>query len=119
MEDKVAYYMNILNIFIKHYNRCNETNINMFTGVDTLDGTNDMMEEFYEHLTEFKESGEDDKRLYAYEDIDADDFEQLYGLGVNGNLICVCRILIPIIEYISKEVDWVQVKWQIIPLKMN
>jgi predicted GNAT family N-acyltransferase len=93
--------------------------MHMFSGINTIDVTNDIMEEFYEHLTEYKECDDDDKRLYAYDEIDADDFEQLFGLKVDGNLICVCRILIPIIEHIAKEIDLVQTNWQIVPLKIN
>lgn len=113
------YYLNLLNVFIMHYNTLNNTNIHMFFGINEIHETNDILEEFYEHLAEYKRCDEDDKKLHAIDRVELDDYEQLFGLQVNGQIICVCGILIPIIEYIVKEIDWTQGLWQIIPLKFN
>lgn len=114
-----AYYMNLINVFVKYYNTSNKTNINMFHGLNTLEDTNDMMEEFYEHMYDYKESDDDGKQLFTLDEVVVDDFEQLFGLKVNDNIICVCGLIIPILEYIVKEIDWVETNWKIIPLKMN
>lgn len=119
MENPASYYMNLINVFIKHYNTCNGTKINMFHGIDIFEDTNDMMEEFYEHINDYKESDDDNKQLFSPDEITVDDFEQLFGLTVNDNIICICSLMIPILEYIVKEIDWVKINWKIIPLKMN
>lgn len=116
MDSETSYYTNILNIFIKHYNTFNKTNINMFTGLDKYEDTNDMMEEFIDHLTQFKESDDDEKRLYNMNEIQKENFEQLFSLRINENIVCVCGILFPILNYIATEIDWINVDWKIIPI---
>ena len=117
--ENTGYYINLINAFVKHYNMCNETNKHMFHDIDEIDGTNDLLEEFYEHLGQFKESEEEDKKLFSPNDINPDSFEQLFGLSVNGKVICVCCLLIPLLDYIVKEIDIVKTQWKIIPLKIT
>lgn len=119
MEQNISYYTNLLNIFIKHYNQCNNTNINMFHNIDTIDDTNDMMEEFYEHLTDYKQCDEEYKQIFSPQEAPIDNFEQLFGLKINGKMFCVCALMIPILEYIAKDIDWVKTNWNIIPIKME
>ena len=109
----------IINIFVKHYNMYNDATVNMFCGIDTLDGSNDIMEEFYEHLDDYKNSADDDKQIFAPNEILFDDFEKLFGLKINENIICVCSLMFPLLNYIAEHVDWTHTKWMIVPLKME
>ncbi len=117
MDGNPAHYVNILNIFIKYFNHGKKQKRHLFHGIETDDQTNDIMNEFMMHITEYKESDEDGRTMYRYNEIDRDDYEQLYGLIVRGELICVCGLLIPILDYIAKEIDWVQEKWKIISIQ--
>jgi hypothetical protein len=116
MDFKAKYIENILNIFVKYYNSANGTNINMFNGINEYEGTNEIMEEFMDCLQEFKESDENIKRLLNISEIHIEEYERLYGLRINENIVCVCEIVFPIINYISKEIDWANVDWKIIPI---
>lgn len=117
--EEMSYYVNILNIFMKHVNMYREKTTHMFDNVKTDDDTNDIMEEFYEHINQFKESDENIRRIYAYDEINVEDFEQLFVLKVDDKIICACELLFPLLDYIAKEIDWVQCKWKIIPIKMD
>jgi hypothetical protein len=114
MDFDSAYFENILNIFIKYYNLENATSINMFTGINEYEETNEIMEEFMDHLMEYKENDENIKKLMNINEINIEDYEKLYGLQIDENIICVCEIFFPIIIYIAKNIDWKNINWKII-----
>lgn len=114
-----AYYTDLLNVYIKHYNEHNNTTYNLFQNIENDGDTNDIMEEFYEHMNDFKKSLEYDKKLYTQESINVDEFDTLFGLEINGRIVCVCKILFPILMYIVSDIRWTEVNWKIIPLKYN
>lgn len=117
--DNISHYVNIMNIFVKHYNVTNDCNINMFHGVETLDDTNDMMEEFFEHITQSKECTPMERELFSCDEIKIHEFEQLFELKINDTPICACSVLLPLLEYIAKSIDWVKTDWKIVPLKID
>ena len=119
MCDTGSYYMTLLNIFIKHYNQTNGTHIHMFDGIENITDTNEIMEEFADHTHQFSECDIYSKSLYSPTDVNFDDFEQLFGLRVNDNIVCVCEIMLPILMFIAKEMDWVNADWRIVPLNMK
>lgn len=114
MNTEESYMANILNIYMKYYNSTNKTNLNMFHSIKTDDETNDTMDEFMEHIKQFYESDDYSKQLISIDDIDVDSYEQLFGLKIDNQIICVCEILYPILDYIAKNVDWVKVNWVIV-----
>ena len=118
-QPNISYYVNLINIFVKHYNNSNERKIHMFENIEKMDDTNDMMEEFFEHINELKENDIEDRRLRPYDDIDIETTERLFGLKINNKIVCVCKLMIPIMEYIAKDIDWVKTDWQIVPLIMK
>jgi len=114
-----AYYVNLLNIFIKHYNNYGDKSINMFHGIETDENTNDMMEEFFEHITQFKEANEYEKQMLAPDNVVIDDYEQLFELRVDSGSVCFCSVMFPLLDYVAREIDWVQCDWKIIPIKLE
>lgn len=114
-----SFYLTMLNIFIKHYNDTNGTNVHMFQNIDNMDDTNEIMEEFMDHIAQFNQSSNDDKQLYNPTDIEVDDFEQLFGLKINDNIVCACILMIPLLIFVSHELDWVKTDWKIIPLSIH
>ena len=114
-----SYYTNLLNIFIKHFNDCSDNKINLFHGIEMDDNTNEIMEEFFEHINQFKEATEYDKKIFAPDEIIVDEYEQLFELRIDGCCICYCAIIIPLMDYVAREIDWVKTNWKIIPIKMS
>lgn len=103
----------IINVFLKYYNNEHECNKNMFQDIDEYEDTNEILEEFYDHVTECNEVPESCKKLYSPEEINLEQFEQIYGLFINGECICLCEILFPILQYLSEECDWATIDWKI------
>ena len=114
MDFDAKHIENILNIFVKYYNTTNGTNYNMFSGIDDYSGTNGIMEEFTDCLAEFRNCDDVNKKLLNVSEIHVEEYEELYGLKINENIVCACEIIFPLINYIAKEVDWVNVDWSII-----
>lgn len=114
-----SYYMNLINIFVKYYNTKNQSKHHLFHQIDKYEDTNEMMEEFAEHISIFNSSDEIEKKMYNLSEIHTEDFEKLYGLKINENIVCVCEILIPLLDYIAKEVDWIQTDWKIISINLD
>jgi hypothetical protein len=90
----------------------------MFANIQTEE-TNEIMEELAEHANQYKTYPQECRKIYSPTEINFDDFEQLFGLMINDNIICVCEIMMPLLQYITEEIDWVNVKWQIIPIKVE
>ena len=114
--DEEEYYVKLMNIFIKHYNTINHININMFDGIKEYEDTNNIMEEFMAHIDEFKTSDENTKKIYGIKEINIENFDQLYGLMIDDDVICVCEILIPLIKHIADNLNFVEVNWKIKPM---
>jgi hypothetical protein len=114
MSNEETYLTNILNIYMKYYNSDKNQKLHMFHSIQTEEETNDTMDEFMEHMKQFYESDDRSKQLINAEDIDVDSYEQLFGLKINNQIVCVCEILYPILDYVAKNVDWVKINWKII-----
>ena len=119
VDNSESYYMNMINIFVKHFNNYSDEKTNMFSGIETDDNTNDMMEEFFDHMAQFKEASEYDKKIFAPDEIIIDEYDQLFELRIDGFCVCYCAIMIPLIDYIAREIDWVKTNWKIVPVKME
>jgi len=91
----------------------------MFDGIENITDTNNIMEEFEDHITQFTENDNESNMLYCPTEINVDEFEQLFGLKINDNVVCVCVSMMPIIMYIAKEMDWTVVDWKIIPINIK
>jgi hypothetical protein len=115
-EDDSEFFMSLINIFIKYYNTANGTTSNLFSDIEYYEDSNDIIDEFLLHIDEFKSSSDLDRKLYSIQEINTEDFDQLFGLRVNDNIICCCVLLIPILQYIAKDVDWKHVEWKIVSL---
>ena len=75
-----VFYMSIINIFIKYYNMTNETNINLFQNIDYYEDINDIIASFFKHISEFKSATDIEKKIFSVQEIDDDDFDNLFGL---------------------------------------
>lgn len=110
-------YENIINVYIAYYNKRENTNINMFSGISTMDDLNPIMNEFFAHMDEFNESDEMDRRVYNPSEINTAEYEELYAVCVEGSIVCVSKLLIPIINFISTHIDWYHKKWNIVHIE--
>jgi hypothetical protein len=100
----------------------------MFININNCDefSTNREMEFVYEIIYKYNINlGKDSKLCDIYEPenikyyLNDDDYTELYGLSLNGQIIKVCPSLFGIITYIAHEIDWknIDISWTIIPLK--
>lgn len=110
MED---YYEKIINTYIKYYNYKNNTTYNFFDGVSDENDTNEIMEGFRDLLFEYNESSEDEKQLYKPYEVNLDEFEEIHGLFVGDDLVCICVILFPIIVHLADTVNLDDNTWRI------
>jgi len=117
MSDSVL--TDIINIFVKHYNNTNDTHINMFSGLDSICDTNAIMEELLEHIEQYKNSPPECYRLFGFDEIDINDYEQLFGIIIDDNMLCVCELMIPLLKYIAQNIDWNNTDWKIIPIAIK
>lgn len=107
--DNYAQFMeDIMNAFIKNFNRINETNMNMFHGIGGEEDTNDIMEEFFGHLHDFKDEN-NDRKIYTY----SEDCDITYVLIINGVKLYKCQIFMPLIKYVATKLDWRGLDWVI------
>lgn len=113
------YYTDILNVYVKYYNKFHNTNKNLFSDIDDYEGTNNMMEEFYEHLYQFSTSDEYEKSIKSISDVNPDEYDGLYALQINDEIVCVCSLLFPILDYIAQNVEWCTVNWDIMYAKIK
>lgn len=111
------YYTSLINIYIKHYNVSHNTKKTLFDALEMYDDCNEIMDTFFEHIQEFKESDESDKKIYSVQEVIVENFEQLYGLKINDDIVCVCGLLIPILDYVARKIDWTKVDWKIISMR--
>jgi hypothetical protein len=95
----------MMNIFIKFFNHANGTDYHLFQGIEYLDETNDMIEEFRAHIYDFNDSDEGTRHIYGTTEIDPNNFESIYELSVNGDVKCYCQMLIPLINFIIQYVN--------------
>jgi len=109
-----SHFTGILNIFIKYFNQREGTTQNLFEGIDLMEDSNDMMDEFFEHIDAFKQSSEITRRLYNPSEITISGFEELYALRVDDNIVCLSELLLPILNFMSEHIQWVDKNWQIV-----
>lgn len=110
-----------MNIFMIYYKKlyCKPENTNMFENIraDALTaGTNKQMEMYYDMIAT---DVEDPQEVYNLDNINIKDFEELYALAIDDDITVVCKTVIPIIRYISDNINWYSVNWNIIPFKSN
>lgn len=110
-------YVEMMNIFIQYFNRKNDTNYNLFYDIERFDETNDMIEEFREHINEYNDSSEFEKRLYNTSEADISNFEAVYVLIIDSSIKCFCTTLIPLIIFMLEYIDYEKCKWEITLVK--
>jgi hypothetical protein len=110
-------YVDMLNIFIQYFNKANGTDYHLFYDIERADETNDMIVEFREHIQEYSDSGDFEKRLYNPVEADISNFEAVYVLIVDGSIKCFCMTLLPIIIFMLEHVDYEKCNWDITLVK--
>lgn len=106
-------YEKVINIFLKYYNDTNGTNHNLFQGIDDMEGTNKIMDDFRDYLFEYNECSEDERQLYMPHEVDLDDFDEVFGLFINNELICISVIIFPMLLHLAKTVELDDNTWRI------
>jgi len=128
VEEETTKYvdcMNICHIYFK--NLFNKNNENMFSNVNDKDeySTNKEMEFVYETIYKYNINLANNTKLCDIYDptkinnyLNKDDYNELYGLLSNNQIIKVCPSLFGIVTYIAHHVNWKNedVEWAIIPL---
>ena len=129
VEEETSKYvdcMNICHIYFKNLFR--KENENMFTNIDDKDeySTNREMEFVYETIYKYNINLANNCKLCdIYEPnkindyLSKEEYNELYGLSFNNQIIKVCPSLFGIITYIAHQIDWKNenIIWAIIPLK--
>jgi len=113
--------LDLMNIFIIYFKKLFERkeSDNMFENIDfdNIESTNRCMEMFYEELLKFQSSTYEDKDcLYLPNEININNFNELYGLYIDNKQKFCSRSLIIIIQYLT-TLDWKNITWSIVPLK--
>lgn len=105
--------MDILNILLVHFNRLNGKIENLFDKIDyeKLNSTNRQLEFIYDNMEKLKESNENDKLLISENDVN--NLNKIYILYINDKIIYGCKLLIPLITYLT-TIDWTNCLWDII-----
>lgn len=105
--------MDILNILLVHFNRLNGKIENLFDKIDyeKLNSTNRQLEFIYDNMEKLKESNENDKLLISENDVN--NLDKIYILYINDKIIYGCKLLIPLISYLT-TIDWTNCIWDII-----
>ena len=123
VEKEQSNVTNLLNIFMCYYKQLyNEKQSSSM--IDNIEyerdeNTNKCMEFFYHEILKFNESDDKDKNtLHSPDDdsINIDECNELYTLYIDSEPIYVCKYVLPLAEYLSKE-KWNELEWSIIPLK--
>lgn len=100
-DDDLDVYTTMINVFIKYYNISHNTKGTLFDGICDENECNEIMDTFYEIITEFKESNDEKKIYFPDEFSNIDNLGELYCLEVDYNIICVCELLFPLIQYVA------------------
>lgn len=113
--------LKILNVYTIFYNNINGTNEHLFSGIDHEDNTstNSQLEKLYECMYEYRNCDPQKINLLDPHQLDINkikQYDELYGLKNNGNLIKVCQILFPILEYVATFLDYENDNWEIIEI---
>lgn len=118
--DKEELCETLLNVFVKHYNTYNNTNLNMFNGISSDDDTNDMLEELFEHMHEYNLSERNDdgkSKLLKLSEINVEDYPVLFGLSIDCQVIVVCPLMLPILMHVAEK--YVNANWRIVVIKYD
>lgn len=109
------FYVNLINVFVRYYNIKNKTNKNLFSGINLYDkDTGDVIPEFNDAIQEYNESSDFEKKIFSPSEVCLEDFEQLYGLRVDDDIVCVCQTLFSLIRYVAMNIEWAKESWEII-----
>lgn len=124
-EEEVEFgkYVNLLNIFNCYFKKLFERkeSEHLFGNInpEQADATNKSLEFLYEEIFKFNNSLEEDKDiLYDPDDdnLDINSCKELYILCIDHAPVYVCKFLLPILQYLGEE-DWLEMEWNIMPLK--
>ena len=111
-----------LNIFLIYYRQLfNKKDTNIFNEVnyDNTLSTNRYMEYMYEHICKYNENINNEDKIKVYSlatDVNINECEELYQLIINNKESLYCRYIVPLIYELS-DMDWLNIKWDIISLK--
>jgi hypothetical protein len=127
-EDTSKYVdcMNICHIYFKNLFR--KENEHMFHNIDDTDdySTNREMEFVYETIFKYNINLANNSKLCdIYEPtklinyLKNDEYDELFGLSIDGKIDKVCPSLFGIVTYIAHNIEWKNndITWAIIPLK--
>jgi hypothetical protein len=121
-EKEVADSINLLNIYLCYYKQLFQCrpNEHMFEHIDVRkkESTNRCIEKFYDEITKYKESIDQEEKIKLCDPdtFDLNKVDELYLLLLDNEPYKVCQTLFPILEYLS-NIDWNRKQWNIIPLK--
>lgn len=112
------YYVDLLNCFIIYYKKLNNVpeKVNMFENIDydKLSSTNKQMENFSALMDEATKN--DTITIQDPDEVDITKVDNLYALMVDDDIIKVCTIVFPLLEFVT-ELEWNKISWSIVPLK--
>jgi hypothetical protein len=113
-------YMAILNVFTCYYRHLfgKDVKTTMFDGADPSkhDSTSRCMELFSEHQEKYNTT---ENYIFGdLEDIDIEEYEEMYVLVIDNVQFKACNLLFPLIEYVSK-LDWPTMNWCIDTIKKD
>jgi hypothetical protein len=118
-------HLDFLNAFHTYYRRHNKLvdKKNMFEGMDDYgSGTNMISECLYNHLNKYNEifkHNPSDLELLNPNDYETNnDYTELFGLLINGELKFVSYSLISIIMYITDQENWKELNWYVMDIKI-
>ena len=129
VEEETSKYVDCINIcHIYFKNLFRKENENMFHDIDDTDdySTNREMEFIYETMYRYNINLANNSKLCDIyepnkinEHLNRNEYDELYGLSFNNQIIKVCPSLFGIITYIAHNIDWKNndIIWAIIPLK--
>ncbi len=120
-------YVDIINIFHAYYKRINkiENNEHMFHeyDYDMPTSTNKSSEFFYDHMFIYRQgvkNNPDLVKLYDENDIDNLNYDNIYTLMIDLDIVKVSGSLFSIIHYLANMINpWYSYNWSIIDLKKS
>jgi hypothetical protein len=107
-------YVSLINMFLIHYKRVNGINeILKIDDIEDITKTNNIMEEFYYYIEEYKENEKKDNKMLEVYDLNIDLPDRIYCLTINGKPIKISETFISLLIYMLKF-DWSLMEWKII-----
>ena len=129
IEEETSKYVDCINIcHIYFKNLFRKENENMFTNIDETDeySTNRELEFVYETIYKYDINLANNTKLCDIykpnkinDYLNKDEYTELFGLLLDGQIIKVCPSLFGIVTYIAHHIDWKNndISWAIVPIK--